>query len=126
MSEANIDCLKEFISAELQAQQQSISIIGELQKRIQDKSSKAGTRHEEVFTRHYLCPAIKNYFQLELKMPDDEIKKCLGTEGYKNCPGFGFTPALKGKHLLTKLQIIDSRPPASWYTKDTKKLMIII
>jgi len=117
MNKINIDDLKDFLSTELQ----SVPIIDRLDKIIADKSSKAGTRHEEVFTRHFLCPAIGKYFyehvRLELNLSDDAIKEGLGTEGYTNCHGFGFTPARKGKYLLTKFQVIDSTPPSSWYKK---------
>lgn len=101
-------------------------ILTKLEKIIQEQSSKAGTRHEEVFTREFLCPTIADYFyktiRSELLLNDDEIKKGLGTEGFQNCPGFGFTPASQIKHLFTKSDIIKSEPPVSWFPEFDRQL----
>jgi hypothetical protein len=122
MSRVNADSLKEFLKAELQAQ----PVISRLEKIIQERTSKAGTRHEEVFTREFLCPAIRKFFYVsvrpELNLSDDEIKRGLGTEGYENCPGFGFTPARGEKHLFTKSDIIEASPPESWLTRSAVPL----
>src|SRR5439155_5390119 len=87
---STIENLKSYIQAELQM----AGIRDRLHRFIQDRSSKAGTRHEEVFTREFLCPVIGKFFyehvRSELNLSDAEIKRGLGTEGFENCPGFGF------------------------------------
>jgi hypothetical protein len=114
--------LKDFLRDKLQG----IPVIQRLERLIQEGTSTAGTRHEEVFTREFLCPAIRIYFyehvRSEIKMSDEDIKRGLGTEGFKNCPGFGFTPARKKKHLFTKTDIIESKPPVTWFIDSCKPL----
>jgi hypothetical protein len=106
----------DFVRARLSAQ----PIRSELDRLIQNNQSLAGKRHEEVFTREFLCPIIAEYFYKEIRatlnLTDDEIAKGLGTEGFKNCPGFGFAPARKLPHLFTKSDIVKSTPPQGWIT----------
>jgi hypothetical protein len=94
------------------------SVLYELGRRIRSRGSLAGSRHEEVFTREFLCPAIAKYFYEEIRaaldLKDHEIQSGLGTEGFQNCCGFGFTPARKSPHLFTKSDIIKSTPPPGW------------
>lgn len=94
------------------------SVLYELDRRIRNHESLAGSRHEEVFTREFLCPAIAKYFYEEIRdaldLRDHEIQSGLGTEGFRNCRGFGFTPARKLPHLFTKGDIIKSTPPPGW------------
>lgn len=101
-------------------------VLERLEQMIQQRSSKAGIRLEEVFTREFLCPIIARYFyehvRSELSLTDDEIKRGLGTEGFKNCPGFGFSPARQKNHLFTKSDFIKSSPPATWFAACEKKL----
>lgn len=74
---------------------------------------------EEVFTKKFLCPHIKDFFcqevRQELALTDAEIHIGLGVEGYENLPGFSFTPARKNGHLFTKSQVIKPSPPPSWF-----------
>lgn len=94
------------------------SVLNELGRRIRSRGSLAGSRHEEVFTRDFLCPAIAKYFYEEIRaaldLDDHEIHSGLGAEGFQNCPGFGFTPARKLPHVFTKGDIIKSTPPLGW------------
>jgi len=119
---STIENLKSYIQAELQM----AGIRDRLHRFIQDRSSKAGTRHEEVFTREFLCPVIGKFFyehvRSELNLSDAEIKRGLGTEGFENCPGFGFTPGHRRNHLFTKSDIIKSRPPERWFAADEDTL----
>jgi hypothetical protein len=117
-----INGLMDFLRENLQG----FPIIQELELMIQEGTSKAGKRYEEVFTREFLCKFIRIYFyehmRSELKMLDEDIKSGLGTEGYKNCQGFGFTPAREKKHLLDKKDILKSEPPSSWFIDNPKSL----
>lgn len=102
MAKATVENLKVYIQDELQKS----PIRERLDRFIQDGSSKAGTRYEEVFTREFLCPVIGRFFyeyvRSELNMSDGEIKAGLGTEGFTNCPGFAFTPAHRSSHFLQR------------------------
>jgi hypothetical protein len=93
---------------------------------IRSGHSTAGKRHEEVFTRYFLCPSIKKFFYESvregLNIRDDAISNGLGTEGYRNCAGFGFTPASKRKQLFTKEEIIKAQPPKTWMQAENKAL----
>src|SRR5437867_11379223 len=101
LAKATIENLKAYIQEELQKN----PIRERLNRFIQDGSSKAGTRDEEVFTREFLCPVIGTFFYVyvrsELNISDGEIKAWLGTEGFTNCPGFGFTPGHRINHIIT-------------------------
>ena len=122
LAKATVENLKAYIQEELQKS----PIRERLNRFIQDGSSKAGTRYEEVFTREFLCPVIGRFFYVyvrsELNMSDGEIKAGLGTEGFTNCPGFGFTPGHRSNHLFTKADIIKRRPPDRWFAADEKAL----
>ncbi len=90
-------------------------------------SSTAGTKsREEIFTREFLCPSLLRFFNVEnrdqLKLTDEQITKGMGTEGYQNVDGFGFTPARKKKHFFTKGQVIANDPPDAWFKGSEKKL----
>jgi hypothetical protein len=110
----------------LQDQFKNKPVIQKLESFIQEGKSKAGKRHEEVFTREFLCPVIRTYFsehvRSQLNLSDDEIKKGLGTEGFRKCDGFGFTPARKKKHLFAKNDIIKPVRPESWLAKNRNPL----
>ena len=99
-------------------------VLRELEEIIADKRSHAGTRREEVFTREFLCRTLAGYFYVDyrsfLNLTDSEIASGLGTEGYKNAEGFGFTPARKERHLFTKADILKPQIPPSWITGDAK------
>lgn len=114
--------LCDFLLDDLESQ----SVLGLIEQFIENKSSSAGTSREEVFTREFLCPSIAKYFykvvRHDLDLSDEEIKCGLGTEGYQNCPGFGFTPARSRKQLFTKSDIIKPKPPESWFEASEKKL----
>ena len=76
----------------------SSDVLGSLNKTKSNGKSSAGNRSlEELFTREVLCPTINRYFRKEIReqlnLTDMEITDGLGTEGFQNCPGFGFTPA---------------------------------
>ena len=81
-------------------------------------TSSAGTNREEIFTRDYLCPVMRNYFMVEarpmLDLTNDEIDAGLGTEGYTKCEGYSFTPAKKPRHILGKDDISRPMPPTDW------------
>lgn len=114
LPEINHESLKDFLITSIEAQ----SVIAPLSKMIRERTSKAGRRHEEVFTREFLCPAIGEFFYkvvfAKLGLSKQAIQSGLGTEGYHNCQGFGFTPARKGIFLFTKTDIIHNAPPKSW------------
>jgi len=117
-----IENLKSYVQEELQR----ASIREQLRQIIDDRSSKAGTRPEEVFTREFLCPVIGKFFyehvRSELNLTDTDIKMGLGTEGFENCPGFGFTPGHRRNHLFTKSDIIEPSPPERWFAANGKML----
>ncbi len=118
----NIPNLISYITRELEAR----AVLAELQHLIDSRSSSAGVRNEEVFTREFLCPTISRYFYDEKRdsfnLTDHEIEQGLGTEGFQNCPGFGFTPASKARQLFTKSDIIQSTPPKSWFANSDKNI----
>jgi hypothetical protein len=114
--------LKGYIREELE----KTTIIEPLERMIRDHSSTAGGFREGVFCREFLCPTIGRFFyehvRSELNLPDEEIKKGLGAEGFQHCRGFGFTPAKKNKHLFTKQDVIKSGPPELWFAASEEKL----
>lgn len=122
MSTNDIEALKEFIKGELEAR----PVIGRLQELIQARTSTAGTRPEEVFTREFFCPVVAKFFyewvRSDLRLSDDQIRSGLGTEGYANCPGFGFTPARSKKHVFTKSDLIKTSHPVSWLKRSPARL----
>lgn len=122
MMNINSSNLCDFLIDDLESQ----SILGPLEEFIENKTSSAGTSREEVFTREFLCPSIVRYFykvvRPDLDLSDEEIRSGLGTEGFQNCPGFGFTPARLRKQLFTKSDIIKAKPPESWFKAGEKKL----
>ena len=81
-------------------------------------TSSAGSNREEIFTRDYLCPAMRNYFKVEarsmLNLSDAEIDMGLGTEGFIKCDGYSFTPAKKVRHILGKDDMSKPTPPSDW------------
>lgn len=110
----------------LQSCLHGIPIRSKVDRFIEDGSSSAGKRPEEIFTREFLCPAIASYFyahvRAKLNLSDEQIRRGLGTEGYENCRGFGFSPARKKKHLFAKSDIIQNKPPAAWLVATKKEL----
>lgn len=118
----DLESLKDFVTATLEAQ----SVVAPLEKMVRERTSQAGTRREEIFTREFLCPTIARFFyetaRPQLNLSEDAIRSGLGTEGYQNCPGFGFTPARHGQHLFTKSAIIENDPPKSWLLASTAPL----
>lgn len=111
--------------AHLRERLEAEPILARLEALVASATSAAGTRREEVFTREFLCPAIADYFQrhaVALNRSPDEIRSGLGTEGYQKCPGFGFTPASRFKHLFTKSDVIGSEPPARWFSSHNRSL----
>ena len=106
--------LKSFLRAKLEAN----PLLSRLEEMTRNGTSTAGRRHEEVFTREFLSPSISDFFykhvRPELNLTDAQIAEGLGAEGYKNCHGFGFTPARKLKHLFTKSDVIEDSAPTAW------------
>jgi hypothetical protein len=99
-------------------------VLRELEEIIADKRSHAGTRREEVFAREFLCRSLARYFYVDhrsfLNLTNSEIASGLGTEGYKNAEGFGFTPARKERYLFTKADIVKPQIPRSWVADNAK------
>lgn len=97
-------------------------------KDIKSTGSSTAGRHsdEEIFTREFLCPTITHYFRTEFvnnpPLTEQEITKGLGTEGFQNCPGFGFTPARKRPHFFRKSDIVRAEPPEEWRISSAKSL----
>jgi hypothetical protein len=89
-------------------------------------TSSAGTNREEIFTRDYLCPSMREYFRVEarsmLNLADDEIDKGLGTEGFTKCDGYSFTPAKMTRHILGKGDLAEPMPPSDWLKSGPDKL----
>jgi len=117
-----IEILKRYLTEHLSER----DIRSRLERLIQDGLSLAGKRHEEVFTREFLCPSIRQFFcehvRSELNLTDEEIKAGLGTEGFENCPGFGFTPGHQSSHLFTKSDILKPDPPKAWFAASPQPL----
>jgi hypothetical protein len=114
--------MSEFIKQDLESQ----SILPKLEHFVKSGTSLAGKRREEVFTREFLCPSLCRYFyshvREELTLSDDEIERGLGTEGYQNCPGFGFTPSRGRQHIFRKQDVINPNPPSEWVRSSSKPL----
>lgn len=111
----------------LKKQIESKEALTHIEECVNSSISTAGTKsREEIFTREFLCPTLASFFYDEvfdqLNLNENEIEKGLGTEGYKNVSGFGFTPARQGKHFFTKGQVISSEPPEAWYKASKKRL----
>ncbi|MFC1776129.1 hypothetical protein ACFL3I_02155 [Pseudomonadota bacterium] len=118
----NIQKLCDFLLDDLKSQ----PVLSLLEEFIVNRTSTAGVSREEVFTREFLCPSIARYYyevnRAKLDLSDDEIKSGLGTEGFQNCPGFGFTPAQSRTQLFTKSDVIKVTPPDSWFKASEKPL----
>ena len=117
----------ERLCAYLKDEIESKQVLVHIENCVQDARSTAGTKsREEIFTREFLCPYLAKFFYQKLKdelgLTDKDIENGLGTEGFENVNGFGFTPARKGKHFFTKGQIISSNPPEAWFKASSKKL----
>lgn len=117
-----IDDLRAFVKLELSGR----PIRAQVDQMVREGTSSAGKRHEEVFTREFLCPAMARFFYIHTRaaigLSDAQVRSGLGTEGFENCTGFGFTPARQDKHLFAKSDFIMSAAPASWYSASTKTL----
>jgi hypothetical protein len=115
-----ITSLISYIEQQLSAQ----PVLKRLEEMIASRSSKAGTRREEVFTREFLCPTVAHFFYAHIRstlnLQDREIASGLGTEGFQNAQVFGFTPAHKRRHLFTKADIVNSELPPSWRSCEGK------
>lgn len=117
----------ERLCAYLKSEIETKEVLACIESFIQDATSTAGTKsREEIFTREFLCPSLLKFFNQELSgqidLTNNEIEEGMGTEGYKNVDGFGFTPARKGKYFFTKGQAIASDPPEAWFKSSNKKL----
>ena len=113
--------LMEYVREKLEAKP-----VVELVEQTVAKSPSVSKEREGVFTRSFLCPAIKEFFdephiRQELGKTADQICKGLGTEGFEE-RGFGFTPARKRKHLFTKSTILNSAPPKAWLVSEKESL----
>ena len=99
-------------------------VLARLGKMIENGSSMAGKRPEEVFTREFLCPVIRRYFYKDARglfdLSKEEIKSGLGTEGSANAKGFGFSPARKQHHLFTKSDIVKQDVPVMWKNNEKR------
>ena len=99
-------------------------VIDKLDHAINEGLSTAGRRPEEVFNREFLSPTLASFFYdiigPRYKLTDEQVRMVLGTEGYKNCPQFGFSPSLPFDFFFTKDQILDINPPKGWV--DNEKL----
>jgi hypothetical protein len=114
MSENTIQQLTEFLQTQLQGK----PVVPRVEQMVRDHSSPAGTSREGIFTREFLCPAIRDFYTQvcqSLNLHADEMRKKLQMEGFKTVEGFGSTPASKRMHLFTKDLVIKSEPPESWY-----------
>ena len=124
-----LDSKKELIQfvASLESRLQTEGLLKSLDQLQRDGSSSAGTHSiEELFTREFLCPTISSYFREEIRdklnLSDEQITNGLGTEGFQNCPGFGFTPARRQAHFFTKSDVIRPDPPTTWFKSSEKAL----
>jgi hypothetical protein len=120
---ATLENLKIYIREELER----TPVIERLERMVREGSSLAGKSAEGVFSREFLCPVLRSFFYTHarsdlMNLTDEEIKRGLGTEGFVNCEGFGFTPGHKSNHLFTKSDIIKSRPPDRWFAAQEKAL----
>lgn len=102
------------------------SIKGDIETASIEGTSSAGGDLEAIFTKDYLCPAMRDYFMVEarseLDSNDDEIDKGLGVEGFTKCDGYSFTPAKKTRHILGKGDMSEPMPPADWLKSGSKTL----
>ena len=96
---------------------------------LQNAGVSTAGRHslEELFSREVLVPAFRRYFyepnfMARHSFGAEDVKRGLGVEGFKNCEGFGFTPARKKTHILTKSDIVSPTPPNWWFEPDAKVL----
>ena len=117
-----IEALKHYLTEHLRKP----GIRSRLERSIVDGSSTAGRRHEEVFTRDFLCPTLHRFFyehvRSELNLTDEQITVGLGTEGFENSPGFGFTPGHQSNHIFTKSDIARRDPPKAWFAANSRPL----
>jgi hypothetical protein len=94
-------------------------VIEQLAKLIGPGGECEKQNREEIFTKRFLCPRIKDFFhrevQRELGLTDEQIQNGLGAEGFEGMNGFRFTPASSRKHLFTKAYVIKPTPPPSWF-----------
>jgi hypothetical protein len=114
MREATVEELAKFLKKQLEEK----PVVPLVEQMVRDHSSLAGTSREGIFTREFLCPAIRDFYTQvcqNLNLHADEIHKNLQMEGFKTVKGFGSTPASKRMHLFTKDLVIKSEPPESWY-----------
>jgi hypothetical protein len=109
MREATVEELATFLKKQLEEK----PVVPLVEQMVRDRSSLAGTSRESIFTREFLCPAIKYFYTQvcqNLNLHADEIHKNLQMEGFKTVKGFGSTPASKRMHLFTKDLVIKSEP----------------
>jgi hypothetical protein len=99
-------------------------VLAPMADMIENRLSSAGSRWEEVFTREFLCPVLAQYFYKNardsLDLSNSEIQSGLGTEGYTNAQGFGFSPARKQRHLFTKSDIVKAVVPINWMNTEKR------
>ena len=115
----SIEALKKYIKEKLEEQY----ILSKLDDFLKSGKSSAGKKSkEEIFTREFLCPSLYDYFSSQLVFSDDDIKKGLGTEGYQNCLGFGFTPSHGRQHIFRKQDMSGTKSPPEWLKKNESKL----
>ena len=113
MRETTVEELAQFLKKQLEEK----PVVPLVEQMVRDHSSLAGTGREGIFTREFLCPAIRDFYTqvCQPNLHADEIHKNLQMEGFKTVKGFGSTPASKRMHLFTKDLVIKSNPPESWY-----------
>ena len=111
----------------LQSEIENKNVLAHINECAKKATSTAGSRSmEEIFTREFICKSLLKFFNTEIReqlnLTDEQITKGMGTEGFKNVDGFGFTPARQKKHFFTKGQVIASEPPDAWFKDSDKKL----
>jgi hypothetical protein len=121
-SAIGIERFKKFLETDLQS-----SPIKERIEELKQKGISAGGKEREgIFRKEFFCESVRRFFyeevRQELDLSQEKIKKGLGTEGWKKCPGFGFTPARQRKHLFTKSQVIKPFAPKSWRNANRETL----
>ena len=114
------------LSSYIKVQLENRPVRDDLEALVRSGKSTAGKRPEEVFTAEFLCPVLRKFFNdevwAELNLSKSEIKKHLGTEGYKKRGGFGFTPASRRAHLFTKSLVLEPTYPRAWLKTEKQQL----
>lgn len=85
---------------------------------IKKENLSKATNEEEIFSKEILNPCIRKFFMQQrnkIGLEDSDVEKGLGSEGFKSCKGFSYTPARKKKHIFRKNDFVKNSPPIEWY-----------